>query len=235
MLKSKSRKKNDEAILDVEEYGILCMTCAWQMTENFDQNKEVLYTSKESYLWVPIIAYLVKETEISQKDIKVFLELSLDAITSHQRAKWSNRAEGLSVILELINSMLFYCTREKFKNPIFYNPIQFGELIEDIIERLERLGLIEEQFNQPVSNSHFNVLGFVPVGFTSRTKLGESLLSKLNSMMMFYVKKNLVRDSDFNIHYKYYETWKSFMEVINNFELTSPKPKSKPKKAKTPN
>jgi len=232
MIKSKSRKKNDEAILDVEEYGILCMTCSWHFTENYEENKEVIYTSKESYLWVPIIAYLVKETDIKQSDIKVFLELSLDAITSHQRAKWSNRAEGLAVILELINSMLFYCTREKFKNPIFYNPVEFGELIEDIIERLERLGLIEEQYNQPVSNSHFNVLGFVPVGFTSRTKLGESLLSKLNSMMMFYANKKIVNESDFNMHHKYYTTWKTFMEILNNFELTSPKPKPRIKKTK---
>jgi hypothetical protein len=233
MIRSKSRKKNDEAILDVEEYGILSMTCSSLIPESQMQTKNVIYTSKESYLWVPIIAYLVRETDIKHTDIKVFLELSLDAITSHQRAKWSNRAEGLAIILELINSMLFYCTRQKFNNPIFYDPIKFGELIEDIIERLERLGLIEEQFNQPESNNYFSVLGFVPVGFTSRTKLGESLLSKLDSMMMFYANKNIVKDSDFDIHYKYYTTWKSFMHIINTFEVSKYKKIVKDKKKKT--
>jgi hypothetical protein len=233
MIRSKSRKKNDEAILDVEEYGILSMTCSSLIPESQIQTKNVIYTSKESYLWVPIIAYLVRETDIKHTDIKVFLELSLDAITSHQKAKWSNRAEGLAIILELINSMLFYCTRQKFNSPIFYDPIKFGELIEDIIERLERLGLIEGQFNQLESNNYFSVLGFVPVGFTFRTKLGESLLSKLDSMMMFYANKNIVKDSDFDIHYKYYTNWKSFMQIINTFEVSKYKKIVKDKKKET--
>lgn len=214
------RKKNNEAVLDVEEFGILLMTCSTKVDNDPNDNKEAIYTSKESYLWVPIISYLVKETNISSNDRKIFLELALDAITSHHRAKWSNRVEGLSVILELINSMLFYCTREKFKSSLFYDPIEFGASIEDVIDRLERLGLIEEQFSQPVSNSVFNVFGFVPLGFTQRTKLGENMLEKINSMMMFYAKKNIVAESDFDMHYNYYTTWLDFMQIIKNFALT---------------
>ncbi len=62
MTKSRFRKKNNEAILDVEEYGVLCMTCSASISDGSEDKKDVMYTSKESYLWVPIIAYLVKKS-----------------------------------------------------------------------------------------------------------------------------------------------------------------------------
>ena len=210
----RKRKKNNEAILDVEEYGILCMTCPYTIDEQLIREGNFIYTSKEAYLWVPIISYLVRETDLESKDIKVFLELAMDALSNHYKAKWSNRTESLEVILELINSMLFYCTRKKLEGEIFKSHETFASSIEDVIERLERLGLIKEHFKRPSVEKPINVMGFVPFGFTQRTKLGEELLTKLDSMMQFYVMKKLVDDSDFQIHHKFHVTWQQFQSII---------------------
>ena len=163
---------------------------------------------------MPIISYLVRETDLESKDIKVFLELAMDALSNHYKAKWSNRTESLEVILELINSMLFYCTRKKLEGEIFKSHETFASSIEDVIERLERLWLIKEHFKRPSVEKPINVMGFVPFGFTQRTKLGEELLTKLDSMMQFYVMKKLVDDSDFQIHHKFHVTWQQFQSII---------------------
>lgn len=213
---SRNRKKNNEAILDVEEYGVLCMTCPYLIDQEELKEGNFIYTSKEAYLWVPIISHLVKETDIDLKDLKVFLELSIDALSTHYRSRWSNRTENLDTILELINSMLFYSTRKKLVGDIYEKPGAFATLIEDVLERLERLGLIKEHFKRPGPEKLINVMGFVPFGFTQRTKLGDELLTKLDSMMLFYAQKGIVAESDFSLHHRFHEAWEIFQTIILN-------------------
>lgn len=206
--------QRDEAILKVDEYGLLCMTTPFMAGSDPSNTGEFLYTSKQTYMWVPILAYIVEKHDISDEDAKIFLEMSLDSLTSHHRSRWSNRTEGLEGMLEMINSMLFYSTRKKLEDPIFEYASLFGASIEDILERLEGLGLVEEHYLEPLGGSKFAMMGFVPYGFTKRTRLGEEMFNKLNSLMLFYAKKNLVEDSDFKIHYKFYKIWETFKSIL---------------------
>lgn len=207
--------ERNEAILKVDEYGLLCMTTPYVDTDSGEEpSSEVLYTSKQSYMWVPILAYIVEKLDIPEADVKIFLEMSLDSLTSHHRTRWSNRAEALEGMLEMLNSMLFYTTRKKLEDPIFEYASLFGGSIEDILDRLEGLGLVEEHYIEPISSKQIAMMGFVPFGFTRRTRLGEELFAKLNSLMLFYANKNLVDDSDFKIHYRFYRTWELFKSII---------------------
>ncbi|MEO9966563.1 MAG: hypothetical protein ABJF11_12275 [Reichenbachiella sp.] len=213
--------ERNEAILKVDEYGLLCMTTPYLPPEvKDDPASQILYTSKQSYMWVPILTYIVEKVDISDEDTKIFLEMSLDSLTTHHRTRWSNRAEALEGMLEMLNSMLFYTTRKKFEDPIFEYASLFGGSIEDILDRLEGLGLVEEHYVEPMSNKQIAMMGFVPHGFTKRTRLGEELFAKLNSLMLFYANKNLVEDSDFKIHYRFYRTWEMLKSII--FKMDKP-------------
>jgi hypothetical protein len=110
--------------------------------------------------------------------------------------------------------MLFYSTRKKFEDPLFEYASLFGASIEDILDRLEGLGLIEEHYSENLGNNSFTVMGFVPFGFTKRTRLGEEMFAKLNSLMLFYADKGLVEESDFKVHYRFYRTWKIFNSIL---------------------
>lgn len=207
--------ERNEAILKVDEYGLLCMTTPYLSPDTqLDPNSQLLYTSKQSYMWVPILAYVVEKLDISEEDTKIFLEMSLDSLTTHHRTRWSNRAEALEGMLEMLNSMLFYTTRKKLEDPIFEYASLFGGSIEDMLDRLEGLGLVEEHYVEPIGNQQIAMMGFVPFGFTKRTRLGEELFAKLNSLMLFYAQKNLVEDSDFKIHYRFYRAWEQFRAII---------------------
>ena len=206
--------ERDESILKVDEYGLLCMTTPYLAPEEKLSGETLLYTSKQAYMWVPILAHLVEKMEISEEDTKTFLEMSLDSLTSHHRARWNNRSEALEGMLEMLNSMLFYATRKKFNDPLFEYASLFGASIEDVLERLEGLGLIEEHYGEPIGDNHVTVMGFVPFGFTKRTRLGEEMFNKLNSLMLFYAKKGLVEDSDFKIHHRFYRTWNIFKSIL---------------------
>ncbi|UXX78573.1 hypothetical protein N7E81_14525 [Reichenbachiella carrageenanivorans] len=207
--------ERNEAILKVDEYGLLCMTTPYMPPEvKHDPSKQLLYTSKQAYMWVPILAYIVENVDISEEDMKIFLEMSLDSLTTHHRTRWSNRAEALEGMLEMLNSMLFYTTRKKLEDPIFEYASLFGGSIEDILDRLEGLSLVEEHYIEPIGNQQVAMMGFVPFGFTKRTRLGEELFAKLNSLMLFYAQKNLVEESDFKIHYKFFRAWEIFKEIV---------------------
>lgn len=208
--------ERNEAILKVDEYGLLCMTTPYvpPEEEGSSANKELLFTSKQSYMWVPILAYIVENLNITEEDTKIFLEMSLDSLLSHHRARWGNRSEALEGMLEMLNSMLFYSTRKKLEDPIFEYASLFSSSIEDILDRLEGLGLIEEHYMEPVGAQKITMMGFVPFGYTKRTRLGEELFAKLNSLMLFYANKNLVEDSDFKIHYRFYRTWELFKSIL---------------------
>ncbi|MDW3210442.1 MAG: hypothetical protein R8N23_11275 [Reichenbachiella sp.] len=207
--------ERNEAILKVDEYGLLCMTTPYLPPEQTeDPSKELLYTSKQAYMWVPILAYIVENASISEEDMKIFLEMSLDSLTTHHRTRWSNRAEALEGMLEMLNSMLFYTTRKKLEDPIFEYASLFGGSIEDILDRLEGLGLVEEHYVEPMGGKQIAMMGFVPFGYTKRTRLGEELYAKLNSLMLFYAQKNLVEDSDFKIHYRFYRAWEIFKGIV---------------------
>lgn len=211
--------ERNEAILKVDEYGLLCMTTPYMPPEaKEDPNESLLYTSKQSYMWVPILAYIVEKLDIPEDDMKIFLEMSLDSLTTHHRTRWSNRAEALEGMLEMLNSMLFYTTRKKLEDPIFEYASLFGGSIEDILDRLEGLGLVEEHYVEPVGQKQFAMMGFVPFGFTKRTRLGEELFAKLNSLMLFYANKKIVDESDFRIHYRFYRAWRIFKSIIMNMD-----------------
>lgn len=207
--------ERNEAILKVDEYGLLCMTTPYvPIGEELESGKELLYTSKQAYMWVPILAYIVENVDISEADMKIFLEMSLDSLTTHHRTRWSNRAEALEGMLEMLNSMLFYTTRKKLDAPIFEYASLFGGSIEDILDRLEGLGLVEEHYVESMAGNQVAMMGFVPYGYTKRTRLGEELYAKLNSLMLFYAQKSLVEDSDFKIHYRFFRAWEIFKSIV---------------------
>ncbi|PIB37096.1 hypothetical protein BFP72_17630 [Reichenbachiella sp. 5M10] len=216
-------------MLSMEEFGILCFTNSYYLDDELNNKIEVVMTSKPTYFWIPILSHLIRSTELTNEDIKVFIELSLNSLMTKNEVRWNNRALGIEGMLATLESVLFYTSRIKFNNPVLEHQSLIGSFIDEILERLESHGLIEDHNIEMLNGSPSVMMGLMPLGFTKRTALGEEIYLKLVSKFRNMELQKEVKGNTYEYHYRLNDLWEIFKRSLFTMEETYG-PTKKPKK-----
>ncbi|MGL1888272.1 MAG: hypothetical protein OCD76_17280 [Reichenbachiella sp.] len=215
-----SRDSEQEVLLSLEEFGILCFTNSFYLDDEIKNKMEVVFTSKPSYFWVPVIAHLIKTTDLTTDDIKVFIELSLNSLMTKNEIRWNNRALGVEGMLATLESVLFYSSRIKFNNPVLEHQSLLGAFIDEVLERLENHGLIRDHNIEMLLGTNSAMMGLMPLGFTKRTQLGEEMFLKIISKFRKMELQNEIKGTPYEYHYRINNIWEIFKKSIFTMEET---------------
>ena len=207
-----------EVPLTLEEYGILCFTNSFYLDDELNNHVEVALMSSQSYFWVPVISHLIKSTELSIEDIRVFLELSINSLVTKNQARWNNRALGVEGMLATLESVLFYTTRHKFDNPVLEHQSLFGSFIDEITERLESHNLIVTNNIEMLNGTPGVMMGLLPMGFTKRTQIGEELFIKFQNQFRDIELNKKLQDSPYKVHYRFNRIFEIFKAALFTME-----------------
>jgi len=218
--KENERPQETQTMLSLEEYGILCFTNSYHIADELNDRLESVLTSKPAYFWVPFLSHLIKGTDLSIDDIKVFIELSLNSLMTKNEARWNNRALGVEGMLATLDTVLFYSTRVKLKNPVLEHQSLLGSFIDDLLDRLEGHNLIEDKNIETISGAPVVMMGLLPLGFTKRTKLGEEMYVKINRILKSHELKRTIRQSPYWEHHQFHTIWEIFKTSIFTMEET---------------
>ncbi|WP_109832562.1 hypothetical protein [Reichenbachiella versicolor] len=213
-----SQSNEAEVMLTLEEFGILCFTNSYYLDDELKNKVEVILTSSQTYFWVPVISHLIKSTELSIEDIRVFVELSLNNLVTKNEARWNNRALGVEGMLATLESVLFYTTRLKFDNPVLEHQSLFGSFIDEISERLEDHNLIEANQIEVLNGAPGVMMGLLPLGFTKRTRVGEDIFTKFQNQFRDMEVNKTIKDSPYENHYRFFRVYELFRSAIFTME-----------------
>ncbi len=208
----------NEVMLSLEEFGILCFTNSFYLDDEINNHMDVLLTSRQSYFWVPIISHLIKNTSLSIEEIKVFIEVSLNALMTKNEARWNNRALGVEGMLGELETVLFYSTRMKFDSPVLEHQSLFGSFLDEILLRLENHNLILDKHIETVNGTSTVMMGLIPLGITKRTQIGEEVFLKFHNTFRKMELQKTIKGSPYEPHYKFYLVWEIFKNSIFNTE-----------------
>lgn len=214
---------DSEAILSLEEFGILCFTNSYYLDDELKNGVEVVLTSRQSYFWVPVFCHMIKKTNLPISDIKTFIEVSLNSMVTKNDAQWNNRALGVEGMLADLEAMLFYTTRLKFEDPVMEHQSLFGTFIDEMMERLEKHNLIIDNYVEPLAGAPGVMLGLLPLGFTKRTQIGEEMYLKFNNMFRKMELLREVKNSPYEHHYRFHSIWEHFRSSIFTMEANEGK------------
>ncbi|UXP33516.1 hypothetical protein N6H18_06060 [Reichenbachiella agarivorans] len=215
-------------MLSMEEFGILCFTNSYYLDDELNNKIQVVLTSKPTYFWIPVLSHLIRSTDLTNEDIKVFIELSLNSLMSKNEVRWNNRALGIEGMLATLESVLFYTSRIKFNNPVLEHQSLVGSFIDEILERLENHGLIEDHNIEMLNGSPSVMMGLMPLGFTKRTRLGEEIYLKFVSKFRKMELQKEIKGSPSEYHYRLNDLWEIFKKSLFTMEETfGPTKKSK--------
>ncbi|MCV9388444.1 hypothetical protein [Reichenbachiella ulvae] len=217
-------------MLSMEEFGILCFTNSFYLDDELNNKIEVVMTSKPTYFWIPVLSHLIRSTDLSNEDIKVFIELSLNSLMTKNEVRWNNRALGIEGMLATLESVLFYTSRIKFKNQVLEHQSLLGSFIDEMVERLESHGLIEDHNIEMLNGSPSVMMGLMPLGFTKRTRLGEEIYLKLLSKFRKMELQNDIKGNQYEYHYRLNLLWDIFKRSLFTMEETYGPTKRKGKK-----
>lgn len=215
-----AKETEQEELLSLEEFGILCFTNSFYLDDEINNKMEVVFTSKPSYFWVPVISHLIKTTDLSTDDIKVFIELSLNSLMTKNEIRWNNRALGVEGMLATLEAVLFYSSRLKFNNPVLEHQSLLGTFIDEVLERLENHGLIQDHNIEMLLGTNSAMMGLMPLGFTKRTQLGEEIFLKVISKFRKMELQNEIKDTPYEHHYRLNNIWEIFKKSIFTMEET---------------
>ncbi|MFY0626227.1 MAG: hypothetical protein JXR07_08035 [Reichenbachiella sp.] len=213
-----SMEAEKEVMLTLEEFGILCFTNSYYLDDELSNHMDVLLTSRQSYFWVPIIAHLIKETELTIEEIKVFIEVSLNSLMTKNEARWNNRVLGVEGMLGELETVLFYSTRLKFNNPVLEHQSLFGSFLDEILRRLENHNLILDKHIEILNGTTSVMMGLIPMGITKRTQIGEEIFLKFSNTFRKMELQKSIKGSQYEPHYKFYLIWEIFKNSIFNTE-----------------
>ena len=229
-----STDPDSEVPLTLEEFGVLCFTNSYYLDDELSNHMEVVFTSSQSYFWVPVLAHLIKNTKLTIEEIKVFIELSLNSLVTKNDARWNNRALGVEGMLANLESVLFYSTRLKFNDPVLEHQSLLGSLIDEILDRLESHHLVSDHHVEMIGGTPGVMLGLLPMGFTKRTQIGEEIYLKFSNTFRKMELQNEIKGSAYEYHYKFHILWEIFKTSIFTMEETYGSTKHKRKKSDNP-
>ncbi len=207
-----------EVMLTLEEFGILCFTNSYYLDDELSNKMDVVLTSSQSYFWVPVISHLLKRTELTLDEIRVFLELSLNSLVTKNDARWNNRALGVEGMLANLESVLFYSTRLKFNDPVLEHQSLFGSFIDETVDRLEGHNLIVDHHIEMLNGTPGVMMGLLPLGITKRTQIGEEIFLKFNSIFRKMELQKEIKGSPYELHYKFHTLWELFRASMFSME-----------------
>lgn len=225
---------DNEVMLSLEEFGILCFTNSHNLGDEVNNHMEVVLASRESYLWVPVISYLLKKTELRMEDIRVFIEVSLNALVTKNREQWNNRALSVEGVLSELDATLFYTTRLRFEDPVLEHLSLFGSSIDEMTRRLEKHNLIENHHIGMLDKTPCVMLGILPIRLTRRTQIGEEVYLKFSNTFRKLELQKEVEGSVYELHYKFHSLWEYFKANIFSMEAANDSPYGKKRNAFKP-
>lgn len=208
----------NEVMLSLEEFGVLCFTNSYYLDDELNNHMDALLTSRQSYFWVPVIAHLIKNTELTMDEIKVYIEVCLNSLMTKNESRWNNRALGVEGMLAELESVLFYSTRLKFDSPILEHQSLFGSFLDEVLERLESHNLIVDKHIDEINGTATVMMGLIPLGITKRTQVGEEIFLKFHNTFRKMELQKEIKGSPYEPHYKFFTIWEIFKYSIFNTE-----------------
>ncbi|HCG5114458.1 TPA: hypothetical protein NJZ05_002844 [Vibrio parahaemolyticus] len=168
----------------------------------FNDFNSVVLTGKESYFWAVAISILVERFEyVTEESILEAYEVAINKNIELLRQKYC--APKLNFYSEINDRHIFESILKDFLDWTDCHQVELDEIVDRTQKAFDRLiskGLIEDPLEIAAGTLAVGVLGFIPYGFTTKTRRGRVVYRKITAGYWSYESryKNGLKETNLN-------------------------------------
>jgi hypothetical protein len=181
--------------------------------EHYDSG--YVLTTKDSYIWGVIFSSIV-ESDPNVSSIQIFddLKSSLIRVKDVLKSYYANIDQS-GFEYTYASRLLLETFVKNYRINSTYNELE--KELKGTFDSLIRQNLIQDPVFTEILGVSIAILGFIPHGFTKRTKRGRIVYKKIESLYWYYEKQGSVpEDSVVVMKLKVFEIVKAFGGLISN-------------------